>query len=132
MMCGRQIVRLILDYFTADRNLKQMWQLEDLFSLQYAGDKATGAFRFKWHKIVSCLQCEVTKEQLRKFLRKKLQGSHALKEDLAHFDREEFKAGSTEHTYEYLLECMDRHLRRYGQDRNQHQFEKNSRQKLKH
>ena len=57
-------------------------------------------------------------------MRKKLQGSHALKEDLAHFDREEFKAGSTEYTCAYLLESMDRHLRRHGQDRNQHQFER--------
>ena len=83
-----------------------------------------GAFRFIWHKIVSCLQGEVTTEQLRKYLRKKLQGSHALKEDLAHFDREEFKAGSEDFMYKYLLESMGRYFRRHGQDRNQHQFEK--------
>ena len=55
MMRGRQIARLILEYFTTDRHLDQMWQLDDLFSLMYPGDKAMGAFRFIWHKIVSCL-----------------------------------------------------------------------------
>ena len=47
-----------------------------------------GAFRFLWRKLVFCLRAEVTKEQLHKILHKKLGKSAALKEDIAHFDRQ--------------------------------------------
>ena len=102
-----------------------MWQIEDLYTLEYLGDKMMGAFMFLWHKVVSCLRGEVTKEQLRKILRKELGKSAALKEDIAHYDRQGDRADSDEYNYEYLLNIVGRNRRRVGQDQIQTSFETN-------
>ena len=84
-----------------------------------------GAFRDMWHKLASCLRGDITKEQLRQVLRMKLQYSKALKEDIAHFNnQEDADPPSEEYTYEYLLRCIDRHIRQTGQWNNQTSFEK--------
>ena len=56
-------------------------------------------------------------------LRKKLGSSAALKDDIVHIDRQEGRTDSDEYNSEYLLNSIDRHLRRAGQDQNQASFE---------
>ena len=72
MIKGRQIARLIIEHFKTDRHIDQMWQLDDLFHLEYPGDAKLSFFRIIWHKIVTCLRGEITVEQCRKLLRRKL------------------------------------------------------------
>ena len=62
-------------------------------------------------------------DQLRKLLRKRLGGSKVLAHDIAHYDRQESIGGSPDYTYEYLLDAMDRSLRRTGLQANQKSFE---------
>ena len=80
------------------------------------------AFRIMWHRIVTCLRGEVTMAQLEKLLRTKLGGSKALKEDIAHYDRQEGIDGG-DRNYDYLLRAMDRHLKHVGQHGHQQAFE---------
>ena len=82
MLKGRQIVCIILAHIKTDRHIDQQWQLEDLFNLDYPGDKNLWAFRCMWHKIVGCLAGDIIKTQLRKTIRRKLEDSQALKEDI--------------------------------------------------
>ena len=124
MLKGRQYTKLILEYFKTDRSLDKAWQVEDLFGLEYPGDARLQQFRYLWHKIVLCLQGEVSTDQLRKLLRRRLGNSKVLKEDIAHYDRQEGVEGSKEHTYDYLLDCIDRYLRRTGVQQNQQEHEK--------
>ena len=124
MLKGRQYTKLILEHFKTDRSLDKAWQVEDLFGLEYPGDARLQQFRYLWHKIVLCLQGEISTDQLRKLLRRRLGNSKVLKEDIAHYDRQEGIEGSKEHTYDYLLDCMDRYLRRTGVQQNQQEHEK--------
>ena len=57
-------------------------------------------------------------------MRRRLGNSKVLKEDIAHYDRQEGVEGSKEHTYDYLLDCIDRYLRRTGVQQNQQEREK--------
>ena len=70
-----------------------------------------------------CLAGEVSLEQLRKLLRRLLGHSEVLKEDIAHFDREEDKPEPNDHNYLYLLNSLDRYLRRAGRVKNNVDFE---------
>ena len=99
-----------------------MWQLDDLFSLEYPWGPRMSAFRIMWHRIVICLRGEVTMQQLEKFLRHNLAGSKALREDIAHYDRQEGIEGG-DHNYDYQLKAIDRHLKQVGQNTHQQAFE---------
>ena len=124
MIKGRQYVKLIMEHFKTDRSLDQAWQIEDLFSMEYPGDHRLTQFRYLWYKIVFCLKGEINLEQLRKLLRRRLGHSKVLKEDIAHYDRQEGVEGSKDHTYEYLLDSIDRYLKRVGIQQNQQEHEK--------
>ena len=131
MLKGRQYTKLILEHFRTDRSLDKAWQMEDLYALEYPGDAKLQQFRFIWHKIVHCLQGEVSTDQLRKLLRRRLENSKALKEDIAHYDRQVGVADSKDHSYEYLLDSMDRYLCRSGIQQNQLEHEKMFEQQMK-
>ena len=94
MLKGRQYTKLILEHFKTDRSLDKAWHLEDLYILEYPGDAKLQQLRYLWHRIVLCLQGEVSVEQLRKLLRRRLGCSKVLKEDIAHYDRQEGVEGS--------------------------------------
>ena len=111
---GRQFVKMIIQSFETDRRLDKIWQMEDLYKLEYPGDEKMGAFRYMWHLIVTCLRGEVTRDELRKVLRKRLGDSKALAMDISHYDRQESVEGSKDFSYEFLLKSMDRALRRLG------------------
>ena len=46
MLKGRQYVKMSLSYFETDRHLDKIWQMEDLYKLEYPGDAKMGAFRY--------------------------------------------------------------------------------------
>ena len=46
MLMGRQWVKLILDHFETDRHLDRIWQIGNLYNLEYPGDAKMAEFRF--------------------------------------------------------------------------------------
>ena len=42
MIKGRQVAHLILEHFRTDRHIDQMWQIEDLYHIEYPGDNMMG------------------------------------------------------------------------------------------
>ena len=39
MLKGRQFVKMIIQSFETDRHLDKIWQMEDLYKLEYPGDE---------------------------------------------------------------------------------------------
>ena len=46
MLRGRQWVSMILQHFATDRHLDRIWQVGDLYNLEYPGDAKMADFRF--------------------------------------------------------------------------------------
>ena len=91
-----------------------MYQITDFAELEWRGDKPAEIHTFMciWENMLSQMHTSLSRNELASILIQKLDKSSALKEDLAHYWRQE--PGHPDHSYEYLINSMARYLTRSG------------------
>ena len=95
-----------------------MYQITDFADLEWRGDKPTEIHTFMciWENMLSQMHTSLSRHELAGILSQKLEKSNVLKEDLAHYYRQE--PGHPDHSYEYSINPMTRYLKRKRYDVN--------------
>ena len=77
-----------------------MYQITDFADLGWRGDKPTEiqTFMYIWENMLSQMHTSLSRHELAGILLQKLEKSNVLKEDLAHYYRQE--PGHPDHSYE--------------------------------
>ena len=108
---GRQVCFLLYDQLKTNESMGTWFGLHDLSRVAWFGDNFNqiGKFRDRWQHVLEHMQPGVAFQEdvLREVLHDqlKLSKNPHFQNDLAHYDR-----GSTAHTYEFLLQSMDRYI----------------------
>ena len=118
MLKGRQIAWLVLKHFQTNPRLGVMYQITDFADLEWRGDKPTEihTFMYIWENMLSQMHTSLLRHELAGILLHKFEKSNVLKEDLAHYYRQE--PGHPDHSYEYLVNSMTSYLTRKRYDVN--------------
>ena len=116
MLKGRQIAWLVLKHFQTNPQVGVMYQITEFADLEWRGDKPTEihTFMYIWENMLSQMHTLLSRHELAGILLQKLEKSNVLKEDLAHYYRQE--PGHPDHSYEYLINSMTRYLTRKRYD----------------
>jgi hypothetical protein len=121
---GRQIIKMIIEYFHTANAMTMMYSYENLHGLEWKGDNKVPKFMDEWVEIVDNLVINITPEDKRDLMHKKmLEGETKLFVlDLHHFQRQkdlsvETKVEQPDYTLDYLWRTMKRHIAREKEDR---------------
>ena len=107
---GRQIFWMILDYFKTNRDVSVVYTIQDLTNLEWMGDKHMQSFKFYWETMSARMTNELSEKSLSEILVDKMSASQVLHEDVMYYHR--IRDEHEDHTYQFLLACMDRYLAR--------------------
>ena len=83
---GRQIYWMILNFHKTNDSQDVVIGIEHLSMLEWKGDKHMYQFKQLWESILRRMSDTLSESTLRGMLLKKMRHSHALKEDVSHFD----------------------------------------------
>ena len=103
--------------------MKQMYGLKELGKVELVGDNLE-AFLNMWMKVLNGQRnpADISSAQKEELFYVQLKKSVRMKEDIAHYRR--VGPGHADHTYEYLLRCINHHIREEREDRNMIALEK--------
>ena len=118
MLKGRQIAWLVLKHFQTNPQVGAMYQITDFADFEWRGDEPTEIHTFMYilENMLSQMHTSLSRHELAGISLQRLEKSNVLKEDLAHYYRQE--PGHPDHNYEYLINSMTRYLRRKRYDVN--------------
>ena len=84
---GRQLVFLIFAHFRLNADMKLLYDVEDITSLEWMGDHKIHSFYRLWFMMTRECEAVLPERTLRNMLARKLSKSTKLKEDIAYYDR---------------------------------------------
>ena len=99
---GRQIYFMILEYYATTESLELVYSIDHLTHLKLLGDNQVHTFRSTWDNILRHMKDTLAETSKRDML--------LLAEDIAHYRR--LSEGHEDKTYTWLLNCIQRALRR--------------------
>lgn len=116
---GREVLAMIVTNFRTTSYTEMMFNVQNLYSLKYPGDKQIGRFLAAWEEILanmrpSDIPSEVT---LRDCIHKKIRDSQLMRFDLSKY--EGLREGDAEKTYGFLMGVIRRCVERQLEDKNQ-------------
>ena len=107
---GRQVMWLILDFFKTNRDMSEVYNIQDLTGLPWLGDNRMHQFKVLWESMATRMSSELSDNMLSELLCHKMEDSKVLADDLAYYHR--CKIGHEDHSYQFLIASMDRYLAR--------------------
>ena len=82
MLKGRQILYMIVSFFTTNRQMEFVYGVEDLTAIHWLGGKDLHLFRHKWNEVAESMADKLGQDALAHILVKKLDSSNEFKGDL--------------------------------------------------
>ena len=110
MLKGRQVLRMMYESYAVNASISQVFRCSHLYSLQWPGDDKMRSFYNDWKYVLSGIKKKPDPEELEEMMYLQLQKSKVLIPALEYYDR--VGVGHEDHTYKYLIESIERHLRR--------------------
>ena len=119
---GRQILRLICQWFQTNNSMRQVYGLKELSMVELQGDDLE-TFWSDWVRVLSGQRSPdtITPEQKEELFYKQLKKSERMRADIAHYRRQ--AEGHADRTYEYLKLSLECHIRETREDKNQEALE---------
>jgi hypothetical protein len=112
---GRQLLWLVKEFYAVSKALGGMFNIGDLQVLKTDGG-SLNHFKTNWDWVVSGMSAPLEDTHLEELLRRALKSSVPLKEDLAHYERQE--VGARDRSYKFLYDSMSRSIQRAREDNN--------------
>ena len=107
----RQIVHMMYDWLHTDAHMSTFFSFHDLSQLTWLGDKPADIekFRQNWDHVLEHTQYTMPPDCLRDLFFRMIEKSGVLREDIAHYRREQCKGtGTPDFSLDYLRRCIER------------------------
>ncbi len=119
---GRQILWMLFRFFQTHQQLGMVYTIQDLAQLPAATNASLVNFKFNWDKMVENMPTKLDDPTLAMLLKGKIEKVTDLQYDLSYYEREgptpSRPEGGRDHTYQYLMEAIDRLLAKRQRDLN--------------
>ena len=124
LLRGRQIMRLIANWFQTKSSIRQAYGLRELSMVELKEDDLEG-FWMEWLKVMSGQKNPeaITPEIKEELFFAQVKKSVRMANDISHYRR--LPEGHDDHSYEYLKRCLELHLQETREDKNQAVLESN-------
>jgi hypothetical protein len=114
---GVQRLKMISDYYRLDDDKDLEYTMTDLAKIRFRDDKSMESFWNSWNKCLRRVNKSCVQESfIERMFFDQIKRSHVLKEDIAHYNRQE--AGREHKNRSYLNKCVTRYLDRIRKDGN--------------
>jgi hypothetical protein len=114
---GIQRLRMISDYYKLDDNKDLEYTMADLQRVKFKDDRTMEAFWNSWNKCLNRVNKDCVQEAfIERMFFDQIKKSQVLKEDIAHYNRQE--VGHEHKNRTYLNRCVVRYLERIRKDAN--------------
>ena len=77
---------MVYDYYRINEEAGSLYDITDLLSVQYKGDKAMGVFLCNWDEVLGGMKTISPVEHLELMFAEQLRKSHVLQAEMAHYD----------------------------------------------
>ena len=119
---GRQIIKLVIEYFRTSNSLSVVYSYQNMHELQWFGDNKIPELQLEWERVSDNLETPLTMLAKRDLLFQKMENSKIFDVDLAHYRREkgkslQAKVDTDDYSFKYLWGCMNRIICEAREDR---------------
>ena len=113
---GRQILRIVVEYFRGDSKKGGAYSIRDLAQVKWLGDKKAGLFLQVWDMTIRGMVRTPNDDDLEIFLADQIKQSEALKFQYAHYDTA--LEGSDYRSYRYLRTILEQYIEKSRSTKN--------------
>ena len=101
---GRQVLRIVYEYYQTNKNLTQAYGLRDLMHIQLQSEDKLKGFLNSWMEMMANLKnpAQIDRDTVEELFYEQIKKCSQLREDVAHYRR--CPLGHQDRSYEFLLE----------------------------